>query len=363
MVGAGGLVLLGACGGSSGSEQSTPPSSSGRSTPGASDPGRFSGQTLVVNGYGGEWEDLFTTVIKEPFEERYGVTITIDPSGSAAEDYAKLRASQGDPGWDVVVFTAQEPVQAAKEDLLLPITEDRVPNLANVFPALREVVGEYGVAHEVQYMSLMYNTDQFSTPPDSWSVFWDEANTGHILLFDPANIIGVFFLFMAAQVHGGNLENLEPGFAALEELKGRTVAIPISSADAVPYMERGDVWIMPYWDGRAGVYQSQGLPYDFVIPNEGSVALVNALAIPKGAPNPDLAYEFINFWLDPAIQSEWSQAYHVGPSQPNVSLPADFSEKHITSEEQLSQLIQPDYDFVAENRPQWTERWRRIFSN
>lgn len=393
-VGAAGLGLLAACGGSD--SDPTPTTSSGAATTApetttaatadatatsssgaASTPAgsaateaateaaastEFAGQEMIINGYGAEWQEIFTNVLQKPFEERYGVTVTLDSSGSAAEDYAKIRATQGDPGWDLVVATAQEPGQGAKEGLLLPITEAEVPNMANVYPALREMVGEYGAPQEIQFMSLMYNKEQIDPPPDSWSIFWDEQYAGRILLFDPANIIGVFFLFMAAKLNGGDMENLDPGWDALAELKGRTLAMPTSSAEAVPYMQTGDVWLMPYWDGRASVYKKEGLPYDFLVPSEGSVALVNSLIIPKGAENPELAYEFINFWLEPEVQREWSLGYNVGPTQPGIELPEDFQQEHVASTEDLEQLLQPDYEYISQNRPQWTEQWRRIFS-
>lgn len=323
---------------------------------------RQDGGSLVVNAYGGEYQDIFERVIQQPFEEEFGAEITYDPSGSGAEDYARIRASGGEPGWDIAVVTAQEPGQGANEGLLLEITEERVPNLQHLYQVTRDIVGSYGVPHEIQYMSLVYSTENIDPAPDSWQAFWDPAYTDRVLLFDPSNIIGVFFLFMAAQVHGGSPEELEPGFAALEELRDRLLALPTSSAEAVPYMETGDAWLLPYWDGRAGFYKSEGLPYEFVVPTEGSVALTNALVIPKGAANPDLAYQFIDFWLRPEVQRDWALSYFVGPGRPDVDLPEDFRQSHVTTEEKLASLIQPDYEYIAANREEWTVRWRRIFS-
>lgn len=318
---------------------------------------------LVVNGYGGEYEDLFKRIIQEPFERKHNAKITYDSSGSAAEDYAKIRASGGDPGWDVVSATAQEPVQGAREGLLAEITEDKVPNLKFAYQKTRDMVGKYGVSHEIQYMSLMYHKDRVTPRPDSWSVMWDPKYKGHVLLFDPANIIGVYHLAVAARINGGGWDNLEPGFKALESIKPNLLATPTASTEAVPYMERGDVWLMPYWDGRAHFYRNQGLPYDFTIPKEGSVPLVNALIIPKGAKNKDLAYQFVDFWLSKEIQREWALGYTVGPGRPDVDLPADFRAGHITSVEEMEKMLPVDYEFIAKNRPQWVERWRKVMAS
>src|SRR5919112_1282544 len=82
---------------------------------------------VIVNGFAAEFEDLFNKYIKEPFEKETGIRVVYDSTGSAAEDYAKIRASGGDPGWDVDVVTAQEAIQGAKEGLLLEITEQNAP--------------------------------------------------------------------------------------------------------------------------------------------------------------------------------------------------------------------------------------------
>jgi putative spermidine/putrescine transport system substrate-binding protein len=248
---------------------------------------------VVVNGYAAEYEDLFNKLIKAPFEQETGIKVVFDSTGSAAEDYAKIRASGGDPGWDVDVVTAQEAIQGAKENLLLEISEANVPSMKLLYPDMRKLVGPYGVPHEIQYMSLMYNKEKVQPAPDSWQIMWDPKLKGHVIDFQFANILGVYHMIMAAKINGGSIENVEPGFQALERMKDNLLDWPLQSTQAVVNMERGEVWVMPYWDGRAHYYVNQGLPYDFVIPKEGSIPLVNSLIIPKGAKNRDNAIAWL----------------------------------------------------------------------
>lgn len=315
-----------------------------------------------MNAYASEYEDLFNRIIKEPFERETGIKVVYDSTGSAAEDYAKIRAAQGDPGWDVVSVTAQEPIQGAKEGLLQEITEENVPSLRFLYPNVRQIVGNYGVAHEIQYMSLMYHKERVQPAPDSWEIMWDPKVKGHALTFQFANILGVFHMVMAAKINGGSLENVEPGFQALERLKDNLLDWPQQSTQAVVHMERGEVWAMPYWDGRAHYYINQGLPYDFVIPKEGSIPLINAMIIPKGAKNKENAYKFLEFWLRREVQREWALGYTVGPGRGDIDFPEDFKTRHITSQAQLDQMQPPDFDYIARNRPAWTERINRIMA-
>lgn len=321
--------------------------------------GLASAQQLIVNSYGGEYEGLIRETIIEPFEAEYGVTIVYDAVGSASEDYARIRATRGNPGFDVVVMTAPESLQGCREGFLLEMTEENVPNLATLNAAVRESVGPCGAVHELQYMSLLWRTDQIAEAPTSWFALWDEQYAGHVAIPDITSIMAVYLLQMSSVINGGTLSELDAGFAAIAELAPRTVAIESSSAVLAQYVERGEAWILPYWSGRAQYYKDLGWPVDFTIPEEGTIPLLPTLNIPANAANKDLALQFVNFWLEKTQQENWAQAYNVGSAREDLELPAEFAATQITSAEQLEQLLLPDQLEIATERPNWAERWQR----
>lgn len=319
-------------------------------------------RSLVVAGYGGEYKDIFWGTVGRAFEQQFNVKITYDEGGSADQNYAKIRASQGDPGWDVVIATSYEAALGEREGLLRKITAAEVPNLAFVYPEVRRYVGEYGAAEEIQQMLLVYNTKYIHEPPQSWAVLWDPRYKGHVLVFDPASIMGIYSLIMAAKLDGGGETNIEPGFKRYERLRPQLRAFLVASAAAIPLFEQGEVRIMPYWDGRASYYIGKGLPMKAVIPREGTVALVNALLVPKGARHAGAAYEFINYWLSQRVQNAWALAYTVGPARPGAQLPAEFSALHITSPRALARDILPDLGLIIRERPRWSQRIKEIMA-
>ena len=40
-------------------------------------------------------------------------------------------------------------------------------------------------------------------------------------------------------------------------------------------MENKQVWLMPFWSGRAFLYAQRRLPFGVTIPREGTIALAN----------------------------------------------------------------------------------------
>ena len=56
--------------------------------------------TLVVNSFGGEYQELIEKAVIGPFEKKFGVKVVHDATGTSSQDYAKIRASKGAPGFE-----------------------------------------------------------------------------------------------------------------------------------------------------------------------------------------------------------------------------------------------------------------------
>src|SRR3954451_23018672 len=98
-------------------------------------------ETLIVNTQGGEYQELVERVVIRPFEKKFGVKVIHDPTGTASQDYAKIRASRGAPGFDVAgLLTPPEVILGVKEGLLEKLTEREVPNLRHLWDKTWQVI-------------------------------------------------------------------------------------------------------------------------------------------------------------------------------------------------------------------------------
>ncbi len=69
----------------------------------------------------------------------------------------------------------------------------------------------------------------------------------------------------------------------------------------------GDIDIVVEYNGDIAQVMREDKDLDFVVPKEGSQISSDCLGIPKGAPNPELATEFINYLLDARAGAEISK--------------------------------------------------------
>jgi len=126
----------------------------------------------------------------------------------------------------------------------------------------------------------------------------------------------------------------------------------------VPHFENGQVWISPYWSARSGYYIDRGLPFEMVIPEEGVIGLLDVACIPVGAKNKKLAYEFLNWRLDPAVQRAWALAYFSSPTRSGVELPAKFAASQIVTKEQMAKTLAEAKTKLAEAKDAGADAWQ-----
>lgn len=326
--------------------------------------------TLTIAAYGGEYREIATRTIIEPFEKKFGVKVTYDDSGGV-DPYPRIRASRGSPGFDVAAeIVPAAIILGAREKLLMPITEREVPNIKYLWSGMSRLIPPNGLIQNYQYLALVWNKNKIEAPA-SWLDYWEaqkrygEAVKGHIVAHTPANFtLCAYALIMGARTRGGDEAHMDPAWKLLAAQKPYVGVAAASSAQAVPYMENEQVWIMPFWSGRSAIYASRGLPYGFMVPKEGTIALGNGSAIPIGASNPKLAREFLNFRLEPDIQRAFCLSYFSSPGRMDITdWPADFAATQITTDAKMATMLFPDDQLISREQRDWTLRWQEIMGS
>ena len=326
--------------------------------------------TLAVTGYGGEFRELFTKTVIEPFEKKFSVQVLYDESGGTAP-YPRVRATKGTPGFDVVGETTAPMIfLGAKEKLYEPITEAQVPNLKYAFKKSAQIMPPNGIVQTYQYLALIWDTKKIDKP-ESWLDYWQPVSKygdkikGHVITHAPSNFpLLIYAMIMGARAKGGSETNMDAAWDLLRGLKPYIGTVAATSAQAVPYMENEQVWLMPFWSARAALYAARGLPFGMTIPKEGTIALANCSAVPVGAANKKLAFEFLNFRLDPEIQKAFCEAYFASPGRPDITgFAPDCVAQQITTEEKMGTMVFPDDQLIAQKQREWTLQRQEIMSS
>jgi putative spermidine/putrescine transport system substrate-binding protein len=109
--------------------------------------------------------------------------------------------------------------------------------------------------------------------------------------------------------------------------------------------------------------RDNGIPVEFVYPEEGALNWVFNVGIIKGRPaeSERIAQEFLNYTLDPQAQVEFSKKIGYPPTNRKAiaALPPD-SPLRLT-DAQVDNLGKMKFDFglIVENRDRHAERWNK----
>lgn len=320
---------------------------------------RASRDALVLNSYGGPYFKIIDERILRPFEAQTGIEVVYNAIGSAAQDYAKIKATGGRPGFDVVVMSAPQALQGCDDGLLEPITVEQVPNLAFLDPDVQRVAGPCGVVVEMQYMALLWRTDKVIGPLNSWHDLYRDEFERRLLLPKFENIMAVYLTLMFSQIETGSIDGVDAGFESMSRLAPHALAFETSSSRMAAYLKSGRASAAVYWSGRAQLLKDAGVPVEYAIPREGTIPLIVTASIPVGARNKEHARKFINFWLEKRSQEAWVQGYSVGSIRAGLDLPPEVRARQITSREDIERLLLPNFDTLARNRTHWNQRWKR----
>lgn len=339
-------MLLAACGSSN---------SGGSSAPVGND---FKGETLTVINYGGSWQDAWDKAITKPFEEKYNAkVVTVEATGTQL--LSKMLAQRNNPQVDVWMGNAKDGEQLIKDGLVRNLDPARIPNLANVYPQYRRQ-GDGYVYVDVGPVGIVYNTDKIKTPPTSYNDLFNPAYKGHVVMPSTDTCCSYYFPIIESYLHGGDLNNMEPGWQALKRLKPNVLTFT-GWQQLVSLMSSGQGWIAFAGTDRIGTAIKDGAHLKVVLPEEGNLPIPDVTGVTKGTKHERLAQLYINQVLAAKSQQEFTDWATLAPVVKNANatkdnLPFLGTPAYATK---TSKEMPMDWSTVTKLQPEWLDRFQR----
>lgn len=334
---------------------SEPPQQSEAPTPSQAPAGKIGeGRTLVVGVWGAEQETLVREHVVKPFEEETGAKVELILGGTG-DRYSKLYAEVDNPSMDVVYLNMAQTEQATRDGVILPADPEGVANYNNLYDIAKCGDG-YGVA--LMATGLMYNTDLMDTAPTSWADVLSDDYKGLVCPYTMPSSQGNAFLVMLATALGDS-KNVDAALEALAAAK----PFPLIT-EGIPERNQAfldnEVAIGPQINGYVYSAKNEGIPVEFVYPEEGAALSMNCAVIPKNSANADLAKIFINYHLAQACQEAYAEVLYYGPTNSAVTLPDELASAVVYGEDDVAKLVALDNEWVSANEASWTEKWNTM---
>lgn len=272
------------------------------------------------------WDDYLNPELITRFEEENGCQVVVDIFDSNESMLAKLKS--GASGYDILVPSSYMVKVLEREGMILPLDHAKIPNLKNIDDVyLTETAFDKEMKVSVPYMMaptvIAYIDGKVENPTASWHLLERPELKGRItILNDARETIGA-----ALKALGYSLNTVDP--AQLEEAKQLVIKwkqnIAKFESDQYNAGIASEEFLMVH--GYAGdLFQAQeeNEKVVIVVPEEGTSISCDDLVIPTDAPNPDLAYAFINFLCDAEVAAENTEyIYYLAPNKAAYELLSD----------------------------------------
>lgn len=315
---------------------------------------------LTIASFGGVLDEHYKIIFK-PFEESKNVTIRWVP-GTAAGNVAKLAATKDAPEIDLVLSENFSFRQGAQLGLFAPIDETIVTNYKDVSPLAKPKTND-GVGIGFLFQGVFYREDEVAkrgwTPPRGWTDLTRPEFCGHVGMMDP-NVVTTLHAMLA--LSGGKPANINEGIATLAKLKNCLPVLEPSSSALEDKVSRGTYLVGGHNSIRIIPMTKRGVPIRFVVPEEGHLISYSAISVAKNAPNPKLAQEFVNYFLDPVAQKGLMEMLFYLPVNSKVAVPDGLQRLGLPSPSVLANVLRVDEDEITKNRREWNQRVHRAFA-
>lgn len=311
-------------------------------------------RTIYVNTWGGSWTAAEEAAFFKPFTEQTGIRVrTVAPVS-----YAKLKAQvqSGNYEWDITAISQADLLRADRAGLVEPIDWSIVKK-EKLFP---NAVYANGLAYCALGTNLAYRKDKFPRGgPKTWADFWDvEKFPGNRAMLNNA----VRTLQFALVADGVPLDKVFPidtdrAFRKLDQIKPHIKVWWTQGNQSQQLMRDGEVDMMVMWNDRASELQQQGYPVELVW--HGATITTTMWGIAKGASNRKLAWEFLQFAVQPKPQVDFSKRLYYGPTNPEAFkyISSDVARQLPTYEKNARVAIRPDTVWEAEHTASIQERF------
>ena len=330
---------------------------------------------LTVVSWGGAYTKSQVEAYHKPFmKDCAGSKIkSQDYNGGIAEIKAQVEGKK--VSWDIVDVELSDAIRACDEGLLETIDHSKLPKGDNGAVAtddfLKGTLYECAVANIVWSTIFAYDTTKIKgDTPKTMADFFDLKKWPGKRGLRKGAKVNLEFALMADGVAAKDVykiletkAGIDRAFKKLDTIKG-SVVWWTAGAQPPQLLADGEVLMTTAYNGRIfNAVAGEGKP--FAIVWDGQIWDLDLWVIPKGAPNKDLAMDFLKYSTGTKALAAQASYISYGPARQSSSpLVGKYHNKDIdmgpqmpTAPNNLKNAVQSNFSFWADNADQLKERF------
>ena len=299
--------------------------------------------------------------------------IAINRESGASMTKTCLQVQSGSVTWDLVV-TGSGGAAAAAADGCLEKIDYSVVDVSDFYPGLYT---DYCVGSDVFATVMAWNTDKYGEPgspgaPSSWADFWDVKKFPGTRAYRANNVDGA--LEPALMADGVPPEKVYEVLATPEgkrrainkirELKPHIAVFWGSGAQQAQLMKDAEVDMSTGWNGRFDNAKKDGAKVGYTF--NQALLDYDCFAMPKGAPNKEVAMRFLAEVSKPQYQANLPFYITYGPTNRKAyemtKAPKELIESLPSHPKNVPLMLPVSLDWYAKHKNEALELYMELMS-
>jgi spermidine/putrescine transport system substrate-binding protein len=257
------------------------------------------------------WSQYTDEDLLKSFTAQTGIKVVADVYDSNETMLAKLQAGGGSAY--SVIYPSDYTVRRMLElGLLKQLERTRLIGLDNLFPRFQDPAYDPGNRYSIPVSwgttGFLYNSQKLTVPPLDWDYLWqhqERLSQRMTLLNDIREVMGAVLRMLGYSYNSQQESQIKQAYEKLRALKP---AIAAFDTDAWQnQILAGDLLLAMCYSADAIRVSKENSRLKYVIPSSGSSLWTDTMVIPTTAPNPEGAYAWLNFMLQPEVAAQVCQ--------------------------------------------------------
>ena len=326
---------------------------------------------VTVVSWGGSYGKAQDAALFTDASKNSGIAINRESGASMSK--VMLQVESGAVTWDLVVTGSGGAAAAAAKGALEKIDF----NVVDVSDFLENTYTDYCIGSDVFATVFAWNTDKYGAPgssgaPNSWADFWDVEKYPGTRSIRLNNVDGVLepavmamgvapdkvYEFLSSD--GG----IDKAIDKIRELKPHISVYWKSGAMQAQLMKDEEVDFITGWNGRFDNAKKDGAVVGYTF--NQALRDYDCFAMPKGAPNKDLAMKFLGEISKPEYQANLPFHITYGPTNKKAyemtTAPKELIEALPSHPKNFSKMLAVSLDWYAKNRETALEKYMEFLS-
>ena len=267
------------------------------------------------------WSDYFPKNFISGFEKETGIKLRHISYGSNEELLNKAKAVKGG-GFDLIGPTVARAGQWKPLEILQPFDMKRVPTERINKNMLSRSLEHWSWDNKLYHLPYFWGTEALAWRTDGWEQTYEKLSYGDLWLPElqgkvmgrpHSMMLGIgLYLDRIGKISSNRMLDAYKDEEKMRRIWGEITKFAIANKPSIKLFwddsetqKRGllknGVILGQTWDGPAIALKNAGHAINYMAPQEGALAWMDGLSIPKGAQNFDQIYAFLDYIYRPIV--------------------------------------------------------------